>query len=328
MKKLSKPWLTQLQALLSTQIIDNRLPHAILFSGVTGSGKQELAQWLMQVLLCQQPLKYPESNLLESCQQCKTCQLYKSQTYPDHMTVKSQTKTIGVDDIRLASRFLEKTAHIGINKTILIPMAEKMTVAAANALLKTLEEPTDNSVIVLLSCEADNLLPTIISRCRLFNLRPPVGNALLDGLVENGEISSASSINERFINLTHLPELTDKQKHQHFVEFQEKLFVYLAYQQGQTLLLKTLVDEPSAIRWLETLTVNLMRATYNWLSAANLNDELREKLEHKLKPDTLWQIYQLIVHSNKQIKTYNQVNSQFVMEKLLIDIGEIAISAN
>ena len=87
------------------------------------------------------------------------------------------------------------------------------------------------------------------------------------------------------------------------------------------------MDEPSAMRWLETITVNLIRANYDWLSTAIHNDELREKLEHKLKPDTLWKIYQLVVHSNKEIKSYNQVNSQFVMEKLLIDIGEIAISA-
>ncbi|MCJ8321468.1 MAG: DNA polymerase III subunit delta' [Colwellia sp.] len=323
-----KPWLTEQQMLLSNQIIDNRLPHAMLFSGVVGSGKLELAQWLIQVLLCQQPSKQPEGHILQSCGRCKTCLLFQSQTYPDHIIVSSQTKSIGVDEIRLVSRFLEKTAHIGIYKTVLIPMAEKMTVAASNALLKTLEEPTDNSVIVLLSCEADNLLPTIISRSRLFNLRPPVGNALLDGLVINGEINSQSVIHENFINLTHLPELTDKNTLQQFMDFQEKLFIYLAYQQEQTLILKTLVDESSALRWLETITVNLMRANYNWLAAANLNDELRQRLEQKLKPDTLWSIYQVIVNSNKQMRSYSQANRQFVMEKLLIDIGELAISAN
>jgi len=323
-----KPWLTEQKMLLSRQIIDNRLPHAMLFSGVAGSGKLELAQWLIQVLLCQHPIKNSESHLLKSCRQCKTCQLYQSQTYPDHIIVSSQTKSIGVDEVRLVSRFLEKKSHIGINKTVLIPMAEKMTVSAANALLKTLEEPTDNSVIVLLSCDADSLLPTIISRSRLINLRPPVGNALLDGLVKNGEINSVPDINEHFINLTHLPELSDKKTQQQFLDFQEKLFIYLAYQQGQTLVLKTLVDEPSALRWLETITVNLMRVNYDWLAASKLNDDLRQRLEQKLKPDTLWKIYQVIVNSNKQMKSYSQVNNQFVMEKLLIDISELTLSAS
>ena len=177
-----KPWLIEPQKLLSRQINNNCLPHAILISGVDGSGKQELAQWLIKVLVCQSPVRQQESQLLHACGQCKTCLLHQSKTYPDHIHVESQTKTIGIDEIRLASRFLEKTAHIGINKTVLIPKAEKMTVAAANALLKTLEEPTDNSVIVLLSCDATSLLPTIISRCRLFNIRPPVGDALLEGL--------------------------------------------------------------------------------------------------------------------------------------------------
>jgi len=323
-----KPWLAEQQMLLSRQIIDNRFPHAMLFSGGIGSGKLDLAEWLIKVLLCDKPTKKTETHILHSCEQCKACRLYQSQTYPDHISVSSQAKSIGVDDIRLVSRFLEKTAHIGTYKSVLIPMAEKMTVAASNALLKTLEEPTDNSVIVLLSCDADNLLPTIISRSRLFNLRPPIGNELLDGLVLNAGINSQSVIDEKFINLTNLPELTDENTLNQFTDFQDKLFVYLAYHQEQAILLKTLVDEPFAIRWLETITVNLMRANYNWLSATELKADLRQRLEQNLKPDTLWSIYQIIVNSNKQMKSYSQVNSQFVMEKLLIDIGELAISAN
>ncbi len=318
-----KPWLTEQQILLSNQIIDNRLPHAILISGVEGAGKQELAQWLIKNLLCQQPIKQQENNILQACGQCKTCQLYQSETYPDHITVVSKTKSIGVDDIRLVSRFLEKTAHIGLNKTVLIPLAEKMTVAAANALLKTLEEPTDNSTIVLLSSDADNLLPTIISRCRLFTIRPPVGSELLAGL---GKLSNLANMSDTqnsadpFINLTHLPELSDQNKQQVFIEFQAAFFSYLDTQQAKSL--KLVAEQPEALRWLEKILVNLMRCQYNWASL-ELSDNIAQNLEQKLKPDTLWLIYQVIVKTNKQIKTYSQANSAFSMEKLLVDIGEL-----
>jgi len=318
-----KSWLIEQQILLSNQIIDNRLPHAILISGVQGAGKSELAQWLIKVLLCQQTINQQGSKVLNACGHCKTCHLYQSQTYPDHVMIDSKTKTIGIDEIRLASRFLEKTAHIGINKTILIPMAEKMTIAAANALLKTLEEPTDNSVIVLLTCDADNLLPTIISRSRVYSIRPPVGNELLAGLSNLVNHTSEQTRTEPFINLTHLPELSEQQKQQEFIEFQKGFYTYLV--NYQAINLKQLVEQPEALRWLEKILVNLMRNQYNW-GECDLNDNIAQTLERKLKPDTLWQIYQEIVQTNKQIKSYSQINSAFSMEKLLVDIGELAVS--
>jgi DNA polymerase-3 subunit delta' len=318
-----KNWLIEQQILLSNQIIDDRLPHAILISGVEGAGKSELAQWLIKNLLCQQTIKHPDSKVLNACGQCKTCQLYQSQTYPDHMTVNSKTKTIGVDDIRLASRFLEKTAHIGINQTVLIPMAEKMTVAAANALLKTLEEPTDNSIIVLSTCDADNLLPTIISRSRLYSIRPPVGSELIAGLGLVINRPSQQNTSEQFINLTHLPEINDQGKQQEFIKFQNDFFTYLLNHQAKNI--KLLAEQPEALRWLEKILVNLMRIEHNWVEC-DLNDNVIQIFEQKIKSDTLWSIYQEILQTNKQLKLYSQINSVFVMEKLLVDIGEITVS--
>tara|TARA_B110000114_G_scaffold181548_1_gene219172 strand:- start:167 stop:1135 length:969 start_codon:yes stop_codon:yes gene_type:complete len=316
-------WLIEQQILLSNQVIDKRLPHAILISGVKGSGKSELGQWLIKTLLCQQTIKHHDSDVLNACGQCKTCQLYRSQTYPDHITINSKTKTIGIDEIRLTSRFLEKTAHIGINQTILIPMAEKMTVAAANALLKTLEEPTDNSVIILLTCDADNLLPTIISRCRSYTIRPPVGNKLLAGLGTVLNKTSQQKICDQFINLTHLPEISVQEKQQEFTEFQNKFMTYLLNHQANNI--KLLAEQPEALRWLEKILVNLMRSQNNWVKY-DINDDLMQIFKQKIKPDTLWSIYQEIVKTNKKIKSYSQINSSLMMEKLLVDIGEITVS--
>jgi len=318
-----KSWLIEQQILLSNQIIDKRLPHAILISGVEGAGKSDLGQWLIKILLCQQTIQHHDSKVLNACGQCKTCQLYQSQTYPDHITVNSKTKTIGIDEIRLASRFLEKTAHIGINQTILIPMAEKMTVAAANALLKTLEEPTDNSVIILSTCDADNLLPTIISRSRLYTIRPPVGNKLLAGLGIVVNKTSQKKSYDQFINLTHLPEMSVQEKQQEFIEFQNEFLTYLLNHQAKSI--KPLAEKPEALRWLEKILVNLMRSQHHW-AKCDLDDDFMQMFEQKIKPDTLWSIYQEIVQTNKQMKSYSQINNALAMEKLLVDIGEIAVS--
>lgn len=315
-----KVWLKKQQILLSSQIRDNRLPHAILISGVAGSGKMELANWLVHVLLCTNVQK---NELLSACGHCKTCQLFYSQSYPDHLSVAALTKTIGVDEIRHVGHFLEKTAHIGINKTVLISDADKMTIAAGNALLKTLEEPSKNSIIILLTCNIDRLLPTIISRCRLVNIRPPVGDELFSHFDVGQQESKHNSISHGFINMTHLPELTNDKIKSQYLEFQQKYLLYLADGQGQSELLKLLVNFPSALRWLEKITVNLMRNQQAWSIDFCLSEALFIKLKRNVEHDKLWQIYQFIIHTNKLVKIFVQLNSQFEMEKLLIEIARI-----
>ena len=139
-----KTWLLSVQQQLSRQVLSNKLPHALLFSGVSGAGQEELARWLINVLLCQtlSNEKIAEQSIIQACGHCKTCQLFASDSYPDHLTIVNEKATIGVDSIRKLSQFFEKTAHIGIAKSALINHADTMTVSAANALLKTLEEPT------------------------------------------------------------------------------------------------------------------------------------------------------------------------------------------
>lgn len=323
-----KPWLAEYQVLLSKQISQDKLPHALLITGVESAGKLELAQWLVQVLHCQSRGYDQSTQLLNACGLCKTCLLYQSQTYPDHMSVTALKKTIGVDEVRQTSRFLEKTAHIGTNKSVLIPLAETMTNAAANALLKTLEEPTENSFIVLLSTDEDRLLPTIVSRCRLLSIRAYVGNKLLSDMAEHYTDDTLFEHAEKFVNLTHLPELKEINGHKKFLQFQECFFLYLINQQDQTAILNLLVDEPESIRWLEKIIVNLTRSQYDWLTFIKANENLKQNSEQNfeqlLNPDKLCQIFKIIMQNNKHAQIYSQFNHQFAMEKLLIEIGELA----
>jgi DNA polymerase-3 subunit delta' len=306
-----KDWLLTEKRQLSLQIASGRLPHALMINGVKGSGKYELANWLINVLLCQSPESQTSSESTTACGHCKTCRLYKSNTYPDNLYVEADKTTIGVDSIRKVGHFFEKTAQLGLVKTVLISAAETMTIAAANALLKTLEEPTANSFIILLSSSRDTLLPTIISRCRLIEIRPPVGDALLDQLdqVEGNNYS----------NLSHGPELFDKNTQLQYRDFEHLFIAHLQGDVEKSKWLKMLSDSPEALRWLEKILTNLMRGENGWLAANCVNIEKKVKL-HK---DILWQVYLKLQVMTKQVNMLSQVNKQFMMEKFIADIDHI-----
>lgn len=313
-----KSWLLAHQQVLSNQFTQNTLPHAILVSGVAGAGKLEFAKWLLHLLTCQQP--EPDNNtqldVLKSCGHCKSCLLLKSKTYPDHLNLVAEKNSLGVDDIRHANRFLQKTAHLGKFKTVLIENAQTMTQAAANALLKTLEEPSLNSVIVLVTNDIEMLLPTIVSRCRVLNIRPNVGQALLQSLSDQKiNIEEKGELNNRFINLTQLPELTDIKIQENFQDFKTCYINYLYGQQVEFQLLQYLLNHEHGLRWLEQITVNLLRE-----QLITINDHSNLPM---LNPELLNNLYKVIINGCKVIKSYTQANKQFVCEQLIMAISDV-----
>lgn len=318
-----KPWLVSHQQILSRQFCDSHLPHALLVSGVTGSGKLELAQWLVHLLNCQQPkpIEKTSAKLLQSCGHCKSCLLLKSKTYPDHLNLIAEKNNLGVDDIRHANSFLQKTAHLGKFKTVLIEHTQTMTQAAANALLKTLEEPSDNSVIILLTNDLEMLLPTIVSRCRVLNIRPNVGDALLQSM-SGQELCTDSNlaINNRFVNLTQLPELTDQTINQTYQDFKTCYVNYLYGQQVESQLLQQLLNNEHGLRWLEQITVNLLREQLMTVKEASNLPVLNAELLNNL--------YKVIMNACKVIKSYTQANKQFVCEQLIMAISDVIEQTN
>ncbi|PCI53483.1 MAG: DNA polymerase III subunit delta' [Gammaproteobacteria bacterium] len=318
-----KTWLSSHQLILSEQYSNATLPHAILISGVSGSGKLELAQWLVQLLNCKQPNPLAESNdvILQGCGHCKSCLLLNSNTFPDHLNLIAQKNSLGVDDVRYANSFLQKTAYLGQFKTVLIENAQTMTQAAMNALLKTLEEPSDKSVIILLTTDSESLLPTIISRCRVLNIRPAVGEALIQQLKQQdikGEaftVKTSALSTDPFVNLTQLPELTDAAINDAFNVFKACYIRYLCYQQGESQLLQHLLNNEHALRWLEQITVNLLREYFL--------DKIDPEHKQTLNTHLLNNLYKVIINGCKVIKSYTQANKQFVCEQLIMAISDV-----
>jgi DNA polymerase-3 subunit delta' len=135
--------------------------HAYLLHGPKGIGKRALAERLMALLLCQRPL--PAS----ACGECKACHLLAAGTHPDNFVLEPEEadKAIKVDQVRELVGFVVQTAQLGGRKVVLIEPVEAMNINAANALLKSLEEPSGNTVLLLVTHQPSRLLPTLKSRC-------------------------------------------------------------------------------------------------------------------------------------------------------------------
>lgn len=172
---LPYPWQQTIWQNFYQQLLNNRLPHALMLAGPVGLGKRHLARVLAQYVLCQSPRS--ES----ACGRCKACELNKAGSHPDYLQVAplEPGKAIRVDDIRHLAEVQSKTAQQAGYKVVVLEPAEAMNTNAANALLKTLEEPAENTLLLLVSDSPSSVLPTIRSRCQMASMAiPPLEQSL------------------------------------------------------------------------------------------------------------------------------------------------------
>lgn len=147
----------------------DHLAHAILLCGQEHTGKLDFAAIMAKTLLCERPTEQGP------CQQCQSCKTYDAGSNPDFMRIAllDDKQQIGVDQIRTMSAFLTLSRSFKGERVALIESAERMNQNAANSLLKSLEEPAEHSIILLVSSQPSSLLPTIRSRCRIEHLGSP-----------------------------------------------------------------------------------------------------------------------------------------------------------
>lgn len=168
---------------LKNAIKSDKVSHAYIFNGEDGSGKNMLAKAFAEALLC-------EKGGIEGCGECHYCRQFATGNNPDFVKVTHEKPTsIGVEDVReqLVEDILIKPYN-GRYKVYIIDEAEKMTVQAQNAILKTVEEPPAYSVIIFLTNNVEVFLPTIISRCIIFNLRPLRESTIMEYLISQFKI--------------------------------------------------------------------------------------------------------------------------------------------
>ena len=166
---LPLPWQIELWLSLNDRIESQRLPHAIILNGLEGVGAEHLAYALAFRMLCSQVDK------CIPCGQCSGCLTLKAGSHPDFYRLSPQEKSkfIKVDQIRKLCESVAKTSQQGGWKVAVIVPAESMNIASSNALLKSLEEPEPNTLIILVSSRLSAIPMTIRSRCQIESLAIP-----------------------------------------------------------------------------------------------------------------------------------------------------------
>ena len=171
--------------LLKGMLDKDAVPHALLFVGPEGIGKFQLAKVLAKPLLC--------PKVASSCQDCQQCLVEPVDQNIDLVIIKPDNDVIKIEQVRKLQQDLILGPHKAKRKVIIIDNADKMTVQTANSLLKTLEEPANNIIFILIATKPEALLDTIKSRCQIMNFQPISPNILEKYLVNEKGVSLAEA---------------------------------------------------------------------------------------------------------------------------------------
>ncbi|HEY3313369.1 MAG TPA: DNA polymerase III subunit delta' [Anaerolineales bacterium] len=177
--------------MLQQHVVNATLRHAYLITGPAGVGRRTLALRLAQTLNCEKPLAPGVP-----CRTCRNCRQMEAGQHPDLMVIRKlpDKKDIIIEQIREMSKFLSLKPYMAAYKIVLILNLEDANQNAQNALLKTLEEAPDFAVLLLTADNAEQLLPTIVSRCEIMRLRPLSVEAVTGFLAERGVVEDRASL--------------------------------------------------------------------------------------------------------------------------------------
>ncbi|MDJ0722122.1 MAG: DNA polymerase III subunit delta' [Desulfobacterales bacterium] len=188
--------------LLAAFIRKDRLPHALIFTGVEGVGKTSAAMALARVCNCERlpvtadrhaDADAPAGALPVACGECRSCRWIASGNHPDVVRIDPIGTIIRIDQIRRLIDTLSKKPYGQGLRVAVIAGAQAMNPEAGNALLKMLEEPPAGTILILTAPQTTDLLPTIVSRCQHIRFRPLTAATLADLLTQNEGIDAADA---------------------------------------------------------------------------------------------------------------------------------------
>lgn len=319
---LPLPWQASQWERLQQARRQERLPHALLFSGPRGVGKEQFARAFAQSLLCQ-----ASDAEGRPCGVCRHCHLMHSGGHPDYQWVgpdaESKSGEITVKAIRDLTAGTTLTARSGGYKVVLIQPAHRMNASAANSLLKTLEEPTSGTLLILLTDQPARLLPTIRSRCQqvLFQTPPQAASlAWLEGRIGHSDgatlLALASGAPLLALELDDAELLAARER-------MLKQFLALGAPREDPIALAGVwngFDRRLLLEWISGWVIDLLRLKSVATPPQLFNQDQTQALQglaDKLNSEALHRFLGLVYEARGLIDS--TLNPQLVLEKLLIE---------
>jgi len=315
------PWQTSLWQQLCQQLRSNRLPHALLVSGVKGLAKNSFAQHIVASVLC---LNRREDQ--SACGHCHSCQLLNAGSHPDHIEIRPEEtgKQIKIDQIRNLRDKQQLTPSVSKWKTIIISPADNMNVSSSNSLLKLLEEPQHNTALILITGHLEKLPITIKSRCQNYFLISPTSEQALDWLSKNAENKVDGEILAKLLQLAKGAPLAVIDMLNGGMAEQ-----YLQVEQDFNLILQNSVN-PIALTatWLKYDLVTVLNQLQYMIRARmiKLFIDSSHSTTDQAKNNLYWQISDCIVQVIKLVSSQNNINNTLLIEDFIVSVMRIVNS--
>lgn len=166
----------------------NRIAHAYMFVGPSSVGKRWVAHLFVQALLC------PNPQGVYGCGECSVCRRVERGVHPDLHLVQPDGDVVRIEQVRALQNTLSLKPFEAQRKAAIMDGADLMTVPAQNALLKVLEEPPGDAVLILVAANPSKLLPTVWSRCQIVRFQPLPRSVVVDTLVAHGVPSAKAAL--------------------------------------------------------------------------------------------------------------------------------------
>lgn len=311
------PWQQSQWQKVQQQLQADKLPHALLLKGPEGLGKQGFAVQLANSLLCQ-----VRDNEGHACGQCAACHLLAAETHPDLFVLQAEErgKAIKVDSVRQLSVKLNLTSQYGGFKVAIIFDAHDMNINASNSLLKTLEEPASDAVLILVSSNPQKLPVTVRSRCQAINFTVPDSTTSSSWLKEQGIATP-----EPLLNLAHgAPLLAKNLQQDELLSHHRQLISALlgvARRQPVVEQAEQLHKLPLSymLNWLYDWVQDLIKLHQCGDTARLVHETQKEELNQLVSRSSLQGLYDYLdlLTKNKQLQSI-PLNTQLLWEDLLL----------
>ena len=323
-----QPWQKHSWQQLQDYITQDRVPQALLISGDKGLGKVQLATQFAHSLLCINPTKDAVN-----CGCCTSCHLLKAHTHPDLIKISPEEvgKNITINQIRQLVSLLSLKPQFDRYRVVILHPAEQLNNASANAFLKYLEEPTERTILILVTDSASRLPATILSRCQKLSISKPDKQTTINWLRNLNpkltgteaevlhQLSLGSPFEAHHYDITNMIStrndcfkawLDIAQRSQHPIVIAENW--------------NKLTDAPLFF-WITTWVVDMIRCKHQAPTKLLYNPDLQKSLSSLVKSTNIKEIYKLYdLILNCRLKIDTQINKQSMFEEILITWLEIS----